>query len=283
MRKYQVLFAAFVLVFTVPLFLQSPAKAEEGNGVKDWTFLVFLNGKNSLDSFGALDINEMEKVGSTDKINVLVQWASTSNHKTQRLYVQKDNDPNRVTSPVVQDMGSVDMGDWRSLVEFVQWGVANYPAKHYFIDVWDHGSGWHLNSGGFSPRDISWDDDTGHFMTTKQLGQALAEAAKAIGHKVDLYGSDACLMGMAEVAGEMSNSVEFSVGSEETEPGEGWPYDGLLSRWSALPTASASDVAKILTTEYVKSYQGGSQGKSEVTFSAFDLSKLNKVSFAVKV
>jgi hypothetical protein len=160
-------------------------------------------------------MKQMEKVGSTSDINIVSQWASYGRGTTDRLYVVKSDRPNKVVSPVVQSLGNIDMGDWHNLVDFIKWGVQNYPARHYFVDVWDHGSGWHslrLQGGEarsqFKPFDISFDDNTGNAITTQQLGESLAEAAKAIGHKVDLYASDACLMGMAEVAHELTDSVE---------------------------------------------------------------------------
>lgn len=241
--------------------------------VKDWTFLVFINGHNNLDKYGAIDINEMEKIGSTDKVNVVVQWASLKNKDTYRLLVQKDSDFNTVTSPVVQKLPQVDMGDAKSLVEFAKWGAENYPARHYFIAVWNHGSGWHrLESTEPINKGISYDDVTGHYINTYQLGTAMDQVAAIIGHKVDIYGSDACLMGMPEVATQMKNSVSYFVGSEETEPLEGWPYDTLLAGWNALPSATAEDVSKILVHEYVKSYMpGGTQKTDDVTMSAFNL------------
>jgi hypothetical protein len=266
MRRTLLALSALVLGFGFgPL-----AKADAAQP-KDWTFLVFLNGNNNLDSFGALNINQMEKIGSTGKVNVVVQWASLETHRVKRLLIKKDNDSNRVTSPVIQDMGSVDMGDWHSVVDFVKWGVQNYPANHYFVDIWDHGSGWHSKNAagiGFNPMDISWDDLTGNHMTTKQMAMALDESAKVIGHKIDLYASDACLMAMVEIANEVKDSVSVYAGSEETEPGAGWPYDTFLQRWNSMSDTSPQAVAKALSEEYAKSYQRGS---SKVTFSAFDL------------
>lgn len=279
------LFLALLAIFSG---LGSPVQANDASGaVKDWTFLVFLNGNNNLDSFGTMNLKQMEKIGSTDNLNIVVQWASLRKKKTTRLYIKKSSDPQNVTSPVVQDLGQADMGDWRTLVEFVRWGVEHYPAKHYFINIWDHGSGWHslrargLLKKGIHPTDISWDDNTGNSITTQQLGQALAESAKIIGHKVDLYGSDACLMAMAEVANEVSDSVQVFAGSEETEPGAGWPYDAFLKRWTAQASNSAQDVGRFLTEEYVKSYQGGQNGTSDVTFSAFDLDKMGQMNSAI--
>ena len=268
------------IVSTLVMGFALSAVANAATQEKEWTHLIFLNGNNNLDSFGAMNINEMEKVGSSDKINVVVQWASMAEKDTKRVFVHKDNDTKNVTSPVVQNVGNVDMGSPASLLDFISWGVKNYPAKHYFIEVWNHGGGWHLK-GNTHINDISWDDKSGNVITTEQLGQVMSDAAKVIGHKVDVYGSDACLMAMLEVAGEMSSSVEVFAGSQETEPGSGWPYDKVLQRWNALPHASAQDVGKILTEEYVKSYQGGSHGNQDVTFSALDLSKTEALNAAI--
>jgi hypothetical protein len=248
------------------------------SATKEWTLLVYLNGNNNLDDFGSLNLNQMETVGSTNDINIVVQWASLSTNSTKRLLIQKDDDSSKVTSPVVQELGgSVDMGSEKTLAEFLQWGIENYPANRYFIDVWDHGSGWHSLKGtqGLHLGDISFDQKTGHWISTENLAVVIGQAAGWIGHKVDLYASDACMMAMIEVADEMSEFVEIFAGSEEEEPGAGWPYDALLSRWAANPKMATSEVASILTEQYVKSYD------DEATFSTFDISKLQALNAAI--
>lgn len=264
---------SFIALFALFIGLAGQAQAQGSNQPKEWTFLVYLNGFNNLDPFGALNINQMERIGSTDRVNVIVQWASLQTKTVKRLVIRKDNDFNKVTSPVIENLGRVDMGDWKTLVEFVRWSNQKYPAQKVFVDVWNHGSGWHGKRDGsiIQPMDISYDDLSGNRMTTKQLALAMSESAKILGHKVDLYASDACLMAMVEVAHEMKDSVSVFAGSEEVEPGAGWPYDTFLARWNALQVASPQEVAKALSKEYVKSYQGSS---SAVTFSAFDLDRL---------
>ncbi len=277
--------AVFLLALTV---VPNNVCAEDNTGapVKEWTFLLFLNGHNNLDSYGAFNINQMEQVGSNDQINMVVQWASLKNKQTKSLFVTKDNDVKNVTSKAVETMAPVDMGDYRNLVEFVRWGVQNYPAKHYFIAVWNHGAGWHLENvrglGDVQVQDISYDDNTGHHISTEELGLSMAQAAQIIGHKVDVYGSDACLMAMAEVAGEMKDSVSYFVGSEETEPGYGWPYNTFFTRFAANTAATPADVSIYLTEEYLKAYNGGIYGKQDVTFSAYDMSKFQAVMSSTK-
>jgi hypothetical protein len=132
------------------------------------------------------------------------------------------------------------------------------------------------------PLDISLDENTGHSITTQQLGEVLRQSASIIGHKVDVYGSDACLMAMAEVASEMSDSVSVYVGSQDLEPGPGWPYGDFLTAWTSNPAASPTDVAQALVKTYIASYEGGSNGTEDVTFSAYNLDALPKFTDAVK-
>jgi len=272
-----------LLLISAAAFTQS---VQAANTPKEWTFLVYLNGNNSLDNFGPVNLNQMETVGSSDKVNIVVQWASYESGKTQRLLVKKDKDPKKVTSPVIQNMGRVDMGNWQTLADFIAWGAKTYPAQHYLVDVWDHGSGFHtvqsMENGGsiFHPTDISWDDYSGNHITTKELGMALAQGAQAIGHKIDVYGSDACLMAMAEVAAEMKNSVQYFIGSQDLEPGAGWPYDQIFSHWNN--GMSPHDVAVMIAQQYTRSYQNGSNGSQEVTASAYDLNRMDTLEQSIR-
>lgn len=241
--------------------------------------LVFLNGNNNLDPYGATNLEQMETVGSTDHLNVVVQWASLANRDTRRLLVQKSTNPQQVTSPIVQQMPVVDMGDVNTLNDFISWGIENYPAKHYFLVVWDHGQGWHDMKRGLQravrPMDISLDENTGHMITTEQLGQSVHQMAQKIGHPVDLYGSDACLMAGIEIAHEMVGDVTVYLGSEEVEDSLGWPYDKFLAKWSAQPDATPAQIGGFLVQTYGDLYP------KDGTFSALDMSTLTQLDQAI--
>lgn len=248
---------------------------------KEWTFLLFLNGHNNLSSYGDMNLKDMEKSGSTDKVNMVVEWGKSNDRKTHRLYVEKSTNPNSVTSPMLMSRDNVDMGDYHNLVDFVKWGIQNFPAKHYFVAVWNHGSGWHFQdmmkmNSDVHVNDISFDDDSGHHITTEQLGVALSEIKGYLGRNIDIYGSDACLMQMIEVVGEMKDSVDYVVGSQETEPGAGWPYAPFMQKWTTSPNVSPKDLSILLSKEYLKAYsKGGVYGQNDVTFSALDVSKID--------
>ncbi|MES3036658.1 MAG: clostripain-related cysteine peptidase [Bdellovibrionota bacterium] len=246
---------------------------------KKWTVLVFINGNNNLDSYGAEDINEMEEVGSSADVNVVVQWASYKAKTTKRLLVAKDNDIMKVTSKILVDMPRVDMGDYKELTKFLEWGMTNFPAEHYFVDVWNHGNGW-KNRKSEAARNISYDDYTNNSITMPQLRMSLEAAQALAGKKIDIYGSDACLMNMVEVGTEIAGAVDIMVGSQETEPGDGWPYETWLARWNEKAMTSPVDIAKALTDTYIESYED--KAGSGVTFSVIDLAQMGPLNDSIK-
>ena len=125
------------IIFGSLLSFNSVSKAE----IKEWNLLVYINGVNSLDSYGSMNINQMEEHGSNDQMNILVQWGSYAFPEGRRLLVHKDNDTKAVTSPIVDTVSNPDFGNSNELLNFVKWAEKNYPAKHYFIVVWNHGNG----------------------------------------------------------------------------------------------------------------------------------------------
>ncbi|HCC48001.1 MAG TPA: hypothetical protein DEQ38_07810 [Elusimicrobia bacterium] len=252
------------------LDLSVPAPALDGEvavkAEKEWTILVFLNSKNNLEKYGLLDVNEMEKIGSSDKVNVVVEMGRINGYSTldgdwkttRRFLIKKDNDFSKITSPILADLGKTDMGDYKSLVNFVKWAKTAYPAKKYALIVWNHGSGWDKSRGMDVTKGISYDDETGNHITTPQLGLALKEMGG-----VNVYGSDACLMQMPEVTYEIKNYTEYIVGSEETEPGDGYTYDLWLGPVVAKGNMSAYEMGKAAVDGYSDHYQSIRQGSTQ--------------------
>ena len=175
----QIFFRWVVLCACSGLFAAEPER--------EWNLLVFLNGHNDLSEFGGVNINQLETIGSSDEINFIVQWADLKSEKTHRLRITRDEDTEKVTSPFIESLPRVDMGNYRSLVDFVAWSAKNYPARHYFVVVWNHGFGWHRKA---RTRAISLDDLSGNYISTQQLGTAASEIRHLLGRKMDIFGAD---------------------------------------------------------------------------------------------
>jgi RNase P subunit RPR2 len=247
-----------------------------------WTFMVFLNAANNLQQFAPLNVNQMEKVGSTSDVNIVVQWKQAQCSDcgnptwvgTRRYYITRDNDTGVVSSPMVQNMGTgIDMGDWRELRNFIQWAQTQYPADHYALVIWNHGAGWRptrAEAGRLAvyPRSVSIDSERNSEIQTWQLPQALA-----VTPSVDTVIFDASLMQMLEVAYEMRNSTSIVTGSEESPPGAGYVYDTFLSDLVSNPSMTAAQLGTQIVTRTLAAY--GTNGDN--TQSVVDTSKLQTV------
>ncbi len=294
----------------------APSSADmDGKAVKDWTIMVFMNGKNSLSPYVTKDMNEMEVFGPTPNINIVTEAGRTASQNesypggdyddfdpdyngivpqtdgpsippfmgktrtstpssadwsgVRRYEIVKDTDTREIGSKVIETLARTDMGDYDHLADFVMWAKVRYPAKRYMLIVWNHGDGWKTKSLKSKPamKGISYDDETGNGITTVQLGWAL----KKMGG-VDIYASDACLMQMSEVIYELKDSVPVIVGSEETEPGDGWAYDFFLERVHKNQNNLTPQVMATAAVEgYNQYYSGKGQGTTQSAVTTINL------------
>ena len=251
----------FSWIFGKPSKPQPKAAAE-------WTIMLFSNAKNDLERFLLKDINEMEMVGSTDKVNLVVQVGRMDGYDSsdgdwkgvRRYYVTKDNDVNKMGSKLVEDLGMIDMGDYKNVVSFAQWAKAKYPAKKYMLIISNHGAGWEKGARArvLQNKGISYDEQSGNHINTPQLGLVLKEIGG-----LDVFSTDACLMQMAEVVYEIKDYVTYIVGSEETEPGDGYTYNDFLAPLVARPAMTPQEVGKLTVDAYSNHYDGINQGYTQ--------------------
>lgn len=213
---------------------------------KKWTVLVYINGANDLETYGVLNMNQMEKVGSTADLNIVTQFKriggryDSSNgdwSDTRRYYIDRDGDENTITSTLISQRNNVDMGSPATLQEFVNWGVRTFPAERYNLVIWNHGAGWRSvkTRSQQSPlsRGVSYDDVTSNHIDTIALPGAIVHPE---GKKWDLLTVDCSLMQMIEVLYEWRNTADYIVGSEESPPGEGYAYDLTMTKLASTPT-----------------------------------------------
>ena len=282
-NKYAIIFFLLILSVSLTGCFLFPTIDETA----EWTVMVYLDADNNLESAGIDDINEMEMVGSTSEVNIVVQvdrvpysvlassnqgYADdTSNGNwttTRRYYITQDFDPILINSPLKIDLVELNMGDPQTLVDFASWAAINYPAKKYLLVIWNHGGGFRsLNLA----KDIAWDDTNGgDKITMPELEDALSMISAQIGKNIDLVGMDACLMAMTEVAYQIKDYADILVTSEESEPEGGWPYDTILSQLTSNPSLTPTQLATNIVDDYIFTYP-----TTYVTQSAIDLSYMD--------
>lgn len=277
---------------------------------KPWTFLVYAAADNNLRDFAPRNINQMAKVGSNENVNLLVHLdiRLSGSKKMTRRYVVEKNNPVQMDIP--NEKTPMNSGDPQTLISAAQWAFNNYPADHYVLVLWDHGTGiidpygrrnidvnqfFHYNpvthnyeldrTLGFidliealDDRGICWDDSHGEYLTNQKLEFALNEIVTNClhGKKLDILAFDACLMSMLEVAEISKRYANIQVSSQEVEPGPGWKYDEALAQF-AHGAPDARSLATQIVNAFARAYKpsGNHPGFVDYTQSAMDLSMLD--------
>jgi hypothetical protein len=130
-----------------------------------------------------------------------------------------------------------------------------------------------FEGAGMQRRAIAFDDQAQDFLDSVEMKDVFNEVASAMGGKFNVIGMDACLMSMIEVAVQVKDAADLFCGSQELEPGQGWPYDRILKRLEIDPAMDGRTLCGVIVDEFVKSYPAS----EVVTQSAFDLGRLDRL------
>lgn len=228
----------------------------------DWTVMVFINGDNDLESAALEDVNEMEVVGSSEEVHVLVQIDRSAGFDrtdgdwrgARRLRVEADDDQRAISSPVLEDLGATDSGSPEAVIEFVRWAAERYPAERYALVLWDHGWGWSFapNMRPVVTKGISSDYASGNDISIAEgeLAEILDGAVQATGQPLSIMGFDACLMASWEVAYATAPYAEVFVGSQDYESTDGWSYDATLRDLVDAPQMSPAELGEAIALRF---------------------------------
>ncbi len=279
MRKREKYFVrALMLLATVAILTNCSGGGGGGGGgggsQRQWTYMVYMGADNNLSDAGLADINEMETVGSTGAVAVVVQAEFSSQYSsgvptdTRRIYVQKDNNANSVNLTGTS-IGNVNMADPAQLTAFINWAKTNYPAQHYALVIWDHGAGWKAGKLVSPLKGAVQDATSGSFMSLPDLAKGVRDS----GVHFDVINFDACLMAMYEVAYEFKGLSNFMAFSEETEPGSGDPYDTILTALTGNPAMDGRTLASTIVDKYAASYAADT--RESTTKAAVDMSQVD--------
>ncbi len=239
---------------------------------KRWGFLIYIAGDNNLSDAGLEDIQELCNEGASDQVHVGVEIDTFGEHTGSVRYEITDPDwTNKAHRTVIERLPEKDSGDPETLRSFFDWGLNRYSADKYIVVVWNHGAGFRSIR-----RDIGY-DDFGSSLDMPEIVDALTRSGIGPNNKIGILGFDACLMNMIEIANHFRDHVEILVGSQETEPGDGWPYDKVLN--GIKQSTTSVDLAKRIVSVYIKDYR--KRGVFNVTQSAIDVGKTDNAIKAI--
>lgn len=274
-----------------------------------WTVMIYMNGQDAeLEEAAIWDFKEMARVDTGNKINVVVLFDRLGNVEpkwegTGHFWVRHKDLPLKKNA-LIHVEESVDMAAGQTLEEFLRWSVSNFPAKHYALIMWCHGSGYRDITPAPAPGEdakttlpvlagatripakaSSFDGE--NELYNAELSRAARKALDELapGRKLDVLGFDSCLMGMIETAYAMQPIADVMVASEELVPATGFDYAPWLTYLTANPDSSGLDVGKAIVDAFGAFY--GKQSKElvetevspsrarETTLAAVDLRQID--------
>jgi hypothetical protein len=255
----------------------------ESSPSADYTFMVYMIGSDlESRSFAATNNTlQMEKVGSTPNVNVIIETGGGSNQtkidgkrfidftKVQRHKILHNG------IQTLSNLGKQDMADPKTLSDFIVWGMSKFPAKKYAII---HGSG----TNGFG-KDLQFKND---ILNASEMQYAFAETNKITHKKFEIIGFDACLMSSIEIADMIQPFGEYMISSEEVEPSWGWNYTAILESLAKFPLQNGSTVGKVAADSYLKTSQAIALSEKygadkQIMLSVINLTRVPQVTQAV--
>ena len=260
--------------------------------------MIYMGADNNLAGAALGDLEEMEEYGSTDKVNFVAladiyenSYSFSGGFNTYTL-------TNNASEPVVpmmrigkypvegvqshlQDPKAVlkpsdgfNSASPANLTSFIQWAKQNYPANHYGLFIWNHGSGW--LPGRTSTAVLSDDIDAGG---TAMFIEEVKNAINNSGVHFDILDFDACNMASIEVAYELKDVTNYISASQRTEPGSGNDYKAISMHLTGNPMISAEQVGRIIIDSYTDYYMA--DGDFSVTKSLVKTEKLDALADSI--
>ncbi|MBE5935530.1 MAG: hypothetical protein E7262_07035 [Lachnospiraceae bacterium] len=248
------------------------AMGEDGT----WTILIYVSGAD-LENIFSSATDEFIEIGNskftkkaTEKLNIIIQtggcenWNSNniSNNKIQRYKINATGNLQLIESIKNDSMGSAN-----SFYNFLEWGVANYPAKHMGTIIW--------NNGG-SPIDGVCRDDYyyGDMLTIPEMDYGFAKVSSKMTSKFEFIGFDSSLSGCIEVANVLVPYARYMITTPQITYGDGWDYKTMINYLIDNPDCDGYALGKAICNANMN-YYIQKDAKDSLVFSMYDLSKLD--------
>lgn len=226
---------------------------------KDWTVLCYLNGHGNQQSEVDRSVRDLERVGSTDSVDLVTQvaggepyYGNYGSHIRKSKFFGMLPTSQSISSPEETDPSSPS----RLTQSIIQTAEA-YPSKHLMVVLGGHGGAFQ----GLMPN-----SQTGERMSLEGLKTALQAAKEALGRPIDMLVMDSCLMGSVETAHAVKDSVRYLAASEEVVLSNNLRYDSLAKGLQGADTEGA-----------IEAVMEARNNKSLSTASVVDCSRMDEL------
>jgi hypothetical protein len=247
----------------VPSLAMTMHARGEGESTVPWTVALYVNGDNDLERYwDEYSRPALENIPASSDVNIVAMMDWVAQNGTM-LYEISGGEVSLVGTYEEKNYGDGATFQW-----FITEVTALYPSEKLAVIGWDHGYAW---------RYFSNDQTSGDKITMPELQAAIENA----GIPIDILAFDACNMAAIEVVWQVSLTglVDILVGSEETIPMNGFPYDLMLTSVANDPSRTPTQVATDMVDGWAAYYDPLSWAQS-ICLSATDVQSIGQQSSA---
>ena len=194
---------------------------------RNMTVVVYIAAENSLSRFYHSDLAEMESVA--DQIPLDCNFVVYVDSSTLPAIYLLNAQQGKVTYRTLNEEDSCNPTTFRKNIRDI---VQEFPAEHYGLVMWSHGSGWipPAKAPGKIAKTIGVDNNMnnetnyGSELEIPDMRKELEE----IGVHWDYIFFDACFMQCVETAYELRSLTDYIIASPAEIPVLGAPYDKIM-------------------------------------------------------
>jgi hypothetical protein len=238
----------------------------KNDGTDTVTILVLMNGSDLESEYGEAtdDLLEMVRATKSDRVDILVETVGTKKWNRRFGISSRHAQRWRVTGSgltLLDDtLPQLDTTIPSTLSDFIRWGIETSPADRYILLLWDHGGGPVYGYGydEFQPYTAT--------LTIDEIRTALQDG----GVYFDLIGMDCCLMSSLEVCCALYDFCDYTLLSEDFEPGCGWSYEGWLSALAKDPAIDTPALSRIAIDDSIRAAERSSDADDGMTLALID-------------
>ena len=242
-----------------------------------WAIYWYLCGSDleTQNAFATGDLEEMMLVNLPPNVSVVIEagganrWHNGAVDGSNSRYLY---DSSGLT--FLEQRPSANMGDSKTLEDFLRFCNTNYPADRQVVILWNHGGG--------SVAGVAYDERYNFDALTLPEIRKAFEATSTPSKEnppYEIVGFDACLMATIDVADTLNGVARYMVASQEVESGNGWDYTGLLQALADDPGMSGAEFGRAICDTYYAACVAESiwflSMHDEVTLSVVDLSRID--------
>lgn len=196
----------FILIITINLASISPVVSLSTDNIayslntdeKKWTLMFYGDG-DWPGGWPLTDFLTQQGISSSNNVDI-VALDDVPDGPAKLWYI--DNNSSRI---LLEEKGEINMGDYETLRDFINYCKTNYSAERYVLNLWDHGAAWEG-----ACMDITNVSGYYDILTMDEMQMALKESGG-----VNIIGFSACVMGCIESVYELRNYTDVFIGSEE--------------------------------------------------------------------